>query len=479
MTLIQKLKSTPAGWETTPLERKSYYLYFAGQNAIYFLLANYLTTYLAFCGVNLVKAGGVMLAVKIWDAINDAIFGVIFDSVKFKSGKKYLPWLKISSLFIPAATILLFCIPKGSSEMVKLGWFAVAYILWDTAYTLCDVPIYGAITAMTRNIEERSSMLSYKSIWAGVGIAFITVAGSVLPSEHVGLSWSWVAVATAVFAFVTMIPINKTLKERHAPSPEDENFTIRRMFSYLFRNKYLLIYYIGYFFYSAANISGALNLLVSYYLFNDTLFSLVVSACGTVPSLIFSLLVPSMLKKMDKMKLYKLCAVLMVVLSLVMWLVGYNNIILHIVLYVIRSVPLAIIGVIMFIFTPDCAEYGKYKTGIEAKGITFAIQTFMVKLTAAISSALVLFILGLKSTGWVEVEAESFEALEKLGVTQSAHALDVLWFSYAMVPAIGCLVAYIIWNFYKLNDKDVQIMADCNAGKITKEEAEKSLSRKY
>lgn len=322
-------------------------------------------------------------------------------------------------------------------------------------------------------------MLSYKSIWAGVGIAFITVAGSVLPSEHVGLSWSWVAVATAIFAFATMIPVNKTLQERHTPSPEDENFTIRRMFSYLFKNKYLLIYYIGYFFYSAANISGALNLLVSYYLFNDTLFSLVVSACGTVPSLIFSLLVPSMLKKIDKMKLYKLCALLMVVLSLVMWLVGYKSIILHIVLYVIRSIPLSIIGVVMFIFTPDCAEYGKYKTGIEAKGITFAIQTFMVKLTAAISSAFVLFILGLKSTGWINVEAESFEALEKLNVIQPQHALDVLWFSYAMIPALGCLIALVIWNFYKLNDKDVQVMADCNAGKIDREEAEMSLSRKY
>ena len=479
MSIIQKLKSTPAGWETSPLERKSYYLYFAGQNAIYFLLSNYLTTYLLFCGINPAKSAAVMLAVKIWDAVNDALFGVIFDSVKFKSGKKYIPWLKISSLFIPATTILLFCIPASSGETLKLCWFAVAYILWDTAYTLCDVPIYGAITAMTRNVEERSSMLSYKSIWAGVGIAFITVAGTVLPSEHVGLSWSWVAVATAIFAFATMIPVNKTLQERHAPSPDDESFTIRRMFSYLFKNKYLLIYYIGFFFYSAANISGALNLLVSYYLFNDTLFSLVVSACGTVPSLICSLLVPSMLKKIDKMKLYKLSAVLMVVLSLIMWLVGYNNIILHIVLYVIRSIPLAIIGVIMFIFTPDCAEYGKFKTGIEAKGITFAIQTFMSKFTGAISSALVLFILGLKSTGWIEVEAESFEALEKLGITQSAHALDVLWFSYAMVPAIGCLIAYIIWNFYKLNDKDVQIMADCNAGKITREEAENSLSRKY
>ena len=477
-SLLAKLKSTPAGWETAPLERKSYYLYFAGQNAIYFLLSNYLATYLLFCGIDPLKSSAVMLAVKVWDAVNDAIFGVIFDSVKFKSGKKYLPWLKISTLFIPAATILLFCIPASSGETLKLLWFAVAYIIWDTAYTLCDVPIYSAITSMTHNIGERNTMLSYKSIWAGVGIAFITVAGTVLPGEHVGLSWSWVAVITAIFALLTMLPINKTLKERHV-SDQEESFTIRRMFRYLFKNKYLLIYYIGFFFYSAANISAALSLLVSYYLFNDTLFSLIVGACGTVPSLVCSLLVPSMLKKIDKMTLYKLCAVLMVVLSLVMWFIGYDNLILHIVLYVVRSIPLAIIGVLMFIFTPDCAEYGKYKTGIEAKGITFAIQTFMSKLTGAVSSALSLFLLGLKSTGWIDVEAESFEELQRLGIVQSEHALSVLWFSYVMVPAIGCLIAFIIWNFYKLNDKDVQIMADCNSGNITHEEAEKMLSRKY
>ena len=48
-----------------------------------------------------------------------------------------------------------------------------------------------------------------------------------------------------------------------------------------------------------------------------------------------------------------------------------------------------------------------------------------------------------------------------------------------MVPAIGCFIAYIIWRFYKLNDKDVQIMTDCNEGNISREEAESRLSRKY
>lgn len=476
--MIEKLTQTPEGWQTSSKERKSYYLYFAGQNAIYFLISSFMTTYLMFQGVNLAKSAAVMLAVKIWDAVNDAVFGVIFDAVKFKSGKKYLPWLKISTAFTPIATMLLFFIPKSAGETQKLLWFAVAYILWDTVYTLCDVPIYGIITSMTNNLDERSSMLSYKSIWGGVGSAFTTIAATVLVSQYVNSNYTVVALAVCIFAAATMVPVLFNVKERY-PSDDEESFTIKRMFRYLFQNKYLLIYYLGYFFYSAANVSSALNLFVSYYLFNDEMFSLAVGAINTVPSFIFALLVPKMLRKMDKMKLYLICSISMVILSLAIWLTGYSSIIVYIVLSTLRAVPLAIIGVIMFMFTPDCAEYGKYKSNIEAKGITFAIQTFMVKLTAAVSGALGMFLLGLKSTGWISVEVENFQQLTELGVVQSEHALDVLWFVFVMVPAIGCLLAFFVWLFYKLNDKDVQIMADCNSGKIDRAEAESRLSRKY
>ena len=103
----------------------------------------------------------------------------------------------------------------------------------------------------------------------------------------------------------------------------------------------------------------------------------------------------------------------------------------------------------------------------------------MVKLTAAISGALGMFLLGLKSTGWISVEVENFQQLSESGVVQSAHALNVLWFVFVMVPAIGCLLAYIVWNFYKRNDKDVQVMAECNIGIISLSDADDKLSRKY
>ena len=138
---------------------------------------------------------------------------------------------------------------------------------------------------------------------------------------------------------------------------------------------------------------------------------------------------------------------------------------------------MSLVGILAFMFTPDCAEYGEYKSGISAKGITFAIQTFSVKITGAVSASLALALLGLFR--WISVEAESFEQLAALNVQQSTEALNGLWIVYALVPVIGMIISTFFNLGYKLNDKDVQIKAKCNSGEITREEAEALLSRKY
>ena len=477
-SLTKKIFVNGKDWTTQPVERMSYYSYFAGQNMIYTLFNVCLTTYLLFLGIDPIKSAAVMLAVKIWDAVNDTLFGAIFDFIKFRSGKKYLPWLRISTILIPIATILTFIIPSNSSEAFKLGWFAVAYILWDTAYTLCDVPIFGILTAMSQSVDERNTIQSYKSIATYAGVGITSTLATVLISEKVGMNYGMITLIICVIAFGLMSPASFKLKERFTAENE-ETFTIKSMFSYLFKNKYLLIYYIGIFFYNSLSIGNAFTLYVSYYLFDSALFSILVGAIGTVPQLVISLLLPKIIRKFDKMKVNQVCLLLYVVLSIIMWLIGYGNVIVYIVLFTIRSIPLAVLGLEMFMFTPDCAEYGRFKTGTDAKGITFAVQTFMAKLTGSIASALGLFILGLKSVGWKVVEVASFQELEQSGVTQTSHALDMLWLIFMLIPAIGGLLAFIVWSFYDLRDKDVQVMIDCNTGKITREEAMSKLSRKY
>ena len=460
-------------WHTSPSERFSYYSFFFGQNAVYNLVSTLLTTYLLLLGLNAEKSAAVILAVKLWDAFNDVLFGVIFDKVKFKSGRKYLPWLKISAIAVPIATVLMFVIPDAGSETLKLAWLAIAYIIWDTAYTICDVPIYGIITVITENLDERTSMLSYKSIYGGAGAGFCTLIGTVLISEHVGSDFSIIAIIIGVTAAITMLPVAFKAKER-APVVQTEEFTVRKMFKYLVTNKYLLIYYLGFFFYSSLNVSANMTLFVSFYLFHDSLFSLIITVIGLVPSLVCALFVPSLIRRFDKMKIYLVCVVLAVVTGLVTFFVGYENIIVYTILATIKAMPLAVIGVMMFMFTPDCAEYGKYMTGIDAKGITFALQTFAAKLTGAIAGSLGLLLMGI--FGWKEVKADNFEVLQQMNVLQSDTALFGLWFTYALVPVIGVIIAGIVWLFYRLTDKQVQIMADYNMGRISREDADAGLA---
>ncbi|MBQ9914454.1 MAG: MFS transporter [Clostridia bacterium] len=481
MELITKVKSVFSGrpeWSTEPTERLSYYSYFAGQNMIYTLFNVCLTTYLLFLGIDPMKSATVMLIVKVWDAVNDTLFGVIFDSVRFRSGKKYLPWIRVSTMLIPIATILTFVIPEGSSQTVKLVWFAIAYMLWDTAYTLCDVPIFGILTSMSQSIDERNTIQSYKSIATYAGVGITSTLSTVLISEKVGMNYGMITVIICIMAFALMLPASFKLKERfHAEA--EETFTIGRMFSYLVKNKYLLIYYLGLFFYSALSIGNAFTLYVSYYLFHSALFSLVVGAVGTVPQLIIALLLPKIIRKYDKMKVNRVCLLLYVILSVLTWAIGYGNVVVYIIMFTIRSIPLAVVALEMFIFTPDCAEYGRFKSGTEAKGITFAVQTFMAKLTGSISGSLGMFLLGLQSVGWKMVEVSSFQELEQSGVTQTPHALNMLWLIFMLIPAIGGFLAYIVWLFYDLKDKDVQIMIECNTGKITREQALSMMSKTY
>ena len=49
-----------------------------------------------------------------------------------------------------------------------------------------------------------------------------------------------------------------------------------------------------------------------------------------------------------------------------------------------------------------------------------------------------------------------------------------------LIPAVGFIIAAgLLYAFYNLKDKDAALMAQCNAGKITREECEAQLTRKY
>ena len=378
---------SPPDFTTKLGERVSYWSYFVGQNIFYNVVTTFMATYLMMNGIDLGKIAVVTLIVKIWDAVNDPLFGIIFDKIKFKNGQKCLPWLRLSVGLIPITTVLLFIIPSGMAQSGKLIWFMIAYLLWDSSYTVCDVPIYSMVTTMTDNINERNTLMSLGRLFSGAGMGLSGMLCTLLVSEKVGLSFSPTVILLSVLGLLFMIPLCFVGKERNYHGElEDEAFSIKRMLMYLVRNKYLLIYYLGYLFANGLMTGNALSLFVSYYLFGSANFNIILGILSTGPSIVVALLIPVVSQKFDKFKLFFICNTVAAVLGLVMYFIGWKNKLLFIVLMIIRCLFTSVTGTLGFMFTPDCAEYGQYKTGVDAKGITFSIQTFTTKIAAAVAS---------------------------------------------------------------------------------------------
>lgn len=460
------MAKTANNFKTTRIERSGYALYFMGQNIFYIVIMMYLTTFFTDVGIPALTVAGLALIVKIWDAINDPIFGGIVDKAKFKKGK-FLPWLKISLFFIPLATIFMFAIPSSIPLGFKVAWAAIGYILWDTAYTICDVPIFGIVTTMTDVQQERTTMYAYGRVAALVAALVVSV---IIPVFRVAIGgWLPTIILLSLVAFVTMLPICLKAQERIQPKQEDQQVDvgIKEMLTYVIHNKYLLIINLAILINGALAIGSTMGLYFARYNLKNEGLSSLLSIVTLVPVILIGMIVPAICKKIDKFKVYFYAMIATVIISLIKYFVGYENLGLFIVMSVIGAIPLAFTSVLGLMFTPDCAEYGHYRAGYSCTGVTISLQTFTAKLNAALATALGSLVLGL--IGFVSGE----------GAVQAVDFPEKLWMAQSFISMLGTFIAWLILTRYKLNDHDVQLMAKCNAGEITREYAEEHFIKKF
>lgn len=451
--------------QVTGLEKSIYGLYFFGQNIFYMLLYLYMNTYFTDVGISAATVAAVALVVKVWDAINDPIFGGILDRIKFKKGK-FLPWLRISLIGIPLSTILIFSIPSGASPVVKVIWAVVGYMLWDTAYTICDVPIMGLVTTLTDDVNER---VSINAIGRVCGLIASIAIAIIIPIFRNALGgWTSTVVMLSVVAAITMLPICLTAKERNLRKVEDQpDVSLKEMVTYLKGNKYLLIISATLLLTQVFNVAGVWSIYIARYCVGNEAVASISTMMGILPAVIFGMIVPALVKKVDKFKLYYLSIALSMVAIVSKFFIDYTNVTQFAIISFISAVPAGLTTILQTMFAPDCSEYGYYKSGIYAPGITFSIQTFTAKLQSALVTALGSVLLVF--LGFVEGE----------GAAQAADFGRKLWNTSIIAPLIGLALALVVMRFYKLNDHDVQLMSKVNVGEMSREDAQAQMINKY
>lgn len=248
--------------EVTGKERVCYVLYFLGQNIFYLLTYMYMNTYFTDVGIPTAVVGIIVIIVKVWDAVNDPIFGGIVDKVHFKQGK-FVPWLRIAVPVLLIANVVLFAIPVQMPQGVKVAWAIIAYCLWSVGYTMNDVPIFGLITTITGNQNERISLNASGRIAAMVAAMVISIIIPVFRGIIGG--WTATVLVLSLIGAALMMPMGFVAKERVEPEQKEESFSFKDMFRYLVSNKFLLIYYVAFMLWGAMNVVSSWGLYISRY----------------------------------------------------------------------------------------------------------------------------------------------------------------------------------------------------------------------
>ncbi|MDR1108413.1 MAG: glycoside-pentoside-hexuronide (GPH):cation symporter [Spirochaetaceae bacterium] len=448
-------------YETNKKERFSYGIYFFGQLIVYVIVLSFLQIFLTDIGIPATAVAAVFLIAKIWDAINDPLFGIIVNRVNFKKGK-YKPWLKISAFIIPVCTTALFAIPAGLSVGLKIALASVLYIAWDLSYTLCDIPVFSVVTAMTNNVRERTSVIARGRVLMFVGAL---AAGIVVPILYPVIGWFGAAAILSLIALGAMVPLGYAAKERHRPPAGAENPSIKELILTVAQNKYLLLMVMSFIIANMTNTGVAVSGYFAIYCLGGPQIMSLLSLLGTIPVMVLSALIPALTKKMDKFTLLLIVTGGAVLFSVLLFLTGYANLPLFLVINTLRGLCIALPGTLMPMFILDCAEYGQYKTGKNSTALAVSLQTFAAKVYGALAGAIGMFILGLSGF------ASGANAVQPPGVIRA------IWLLISIAPISGLLIGFImLFMGYKLRDRDIQIMARVNQGDLSREEAEKLLS---
>lgn len=421
--------------------------------------------YMFFCTVfldiPLAAVGIIMLAVQIWDAVNDIIIGYLID---YKDGV-CRPWIKFFMLPCCISALMIFQCPLFTEQSYKIMWVSLFYFLYVFFYSCVNLPYSAMISTMTYSKSERSALSSYRYVGAYAGS--LVVASCVLPAIKIlGGSSRLIGyrITVSIFcvaALVAFMFLYINCRENICPTKKEAgksvlktaaaNADAPRIFYYikncadslknLFTHKSVLIIFIVNFFYwlKYPFYSEVMPYFYRFYIGIDETNSSIAYTLGTVAGIIVLPLCPYFVKKFGSEKtLATSCAVSIV--SMMAGFLSHRNIILITVCFAVNYAAEAYPLSVLFCMLSESLDHAKSSSDAAVHGIGFSVFNFISKIGPAIGSLIISFILN----------ASALNTDVPIGYTHSAAALlsirIVFWIVPCIVSAIMIIILYSLKN---------------------------------
>ncbi len=388
-------------------------------------------------------ASMILSVMRIFDAFNDPITGLLIDNIRSPWGK-FKPAILVGGVLSAIFSVLLFA-------NIGTGWgfiilFAVAYFLWDVAYGVNDIGYWTLLPVLSSDQKQREKTGAFARICANIGMYIVMVAWQPVTTAlgNTPEVWFWCAVVIAVIYVLGLLFPLLGVKEKRVDPEKQESTTVKQMFTALLKNDQLMwttlsmaLFMIGY--------CTTVNFAVTYmkYLFGDESMYVVLVGVVGISQLGTLAVYPAVARKMNRRKLYTLGTALV--------LVGYgifffaeSSIILIALGAVLVFVGQAFIQTLMLMFLADTVEYGQWKLGKRNESITFSIQPLLNKIGGALATGIVSITLILSG---VKVDGGTADMI-------GGEGKMIIKIAMFLIPLVMIIAGYVIYlKKYKISEE--------------------------
>ncbi len=399
-------------------------------------------------GISPAVAGFIFLATRIFDAVNDPMMGAIADRTKTRWGK-FRPWILITAIPFGIIGVLMFTSPNLSMTG-KIIYAFVTYNLMMIIYTINNVPYCAMTGVLTGDSIERTGLAQYRFIFAMLA-TFVVQSFSLDLVKYFGngdkakgyqLTMVVFCSLAVIFFFITFF----TTKERVQPDPKQKTSLKRDISDLLHNQQWLAIFFLTVFIFVYLALRGSVTLYYfTYYVKRDDLFGWF-NMLGMGVTLIGILFAKPLAIRFGKRNTFMVCLFLTAVFACVYAFLPPDAIILIFVFNALLSFAYAPTIPMLWAMMADVADFGEWKTGRRATGMTFSATTFGLKMGLSLGGAL---------SGWL-LAYYGYVANQE----QTAFALKGIRWMMSVIPAIPFFLGVATLFLYKIDKKTEIVMTE-------------------
>lgn len=336
---------------------------------------------------------------RIWDAVNDPLFGLISDRIRTRWGRRRV-LLLFGSVPLGLSFIFMWLVPNFG-QIGLAFYYAIVFIIFDTAFTVVHVGYNSLTPEMTSDYDERSSLNGFRMAFSIAGtlgaIILATVLGWYIEDQKT--LFSILGIGLGLVSMIPPLIVFRITAERpvdELPDPLPLGTALKQTLSNKPFRMVMGLYLLSWT--TASILAAVLVYYANYYLLvpDQANYFVLVAEGAAIAFIPFWVWVSRVL---DKRRAFILGSLSWILVLLGISALPADQVIWAYLLAALSGSGIATAYVLPWAMVPDVVEYDQLQSGQRREGSYYAFASFFQKL--ATGAALWGMGMALAQTGYI------------------------------------------------------------------------------